>query len=147
MPSFEGNLSSQAVIKPAPQVHRNSVPAGESFWSLFFLIFIFYFKWRVPSAAPPISPWKTHRTAVKVSLFLSSLVADWHAQFTFTLHFQLLASNCYFHWQVSRYQQIPQRVTFFSWREGEVLRETIFHYLGYTEQKWVLTPASPCCWD
>jgi len=45
---------------------------------------------------------------IKVSLFLSSPVINWHAWFRFTLHFQLLASICYFQWQLSTYQQIPQ---------------------------------------
>lgn len=56
---------------------------------------------------------KIHGTAVKISLFLSSLVAGWHELFRFTLHFQLLGSNCYFQWQVSKYQQIHERITFF----------------------------------
>lgn len=48
-----------------------------------------------------------------IFLLLGSLGTNWHARFRFILYFQLLASNYYFQWQVSRYQQIPKRVTFF----------------------------------
>lgn len=55
----------------------------------------------------------TPDTAVKASLFLRSLVADWHAAFGFGLDFQPLAGNCCFQWQVPRQSaKIAERVTF-----------------------------------
>lgn len=44
----------------------------------------------------------TQDTTVKASLFLSSLVADWHALFGFGLDFQPLEGNFCFQWQVLR---------------------------------------------
>lgn len=44
----------------------------------------------------------TQDTAVKASLFLSSLVAVWHAPFGFGLDFQPLEGNFCSQWQVPR---------------------------------------------
>lgn len=61
-----------------------------------------FLKTLFPGKEEPQRMGNAQDTAVKASLFHSSLVTDWHAPFGFGLDFQLLAGNCCFQWQVPR---------------------------------------------